>query len=252
MDKVVKDLTVELFFKSPIFYVIMILAVICFFFWKKLVGKAGEHWTKQELNKLNKKIYKVINDITIIANGLTHQIDHVVVSKFGIFVIETKQYNGYIKGNEYDKKWIQNNKVYISNPIHQNYGHVKSLEKVLDLPTKTFIPIVCIPSTARLKINSKSHVVKVYDLNKVIMSYTSEILPNYMEVYDKFKLLKETGKSLEGQHINRVKQIQKEKKNNYNENECPMCGGQLVERKGKYGSFIGCSNYPKCRYTKKF
>ena len=33
----------------------------------------------------------------------THQVDHIVVSKYGIFVIETKQYNGYKKGNDYDK-----------------------------------------------------------------------------------------------------------------------------------------------------
>lgn len=32
---------------------------------------------------------------------------------------------------------------------------------------------------------------------------------------------------------------------------CPKCGGQLIERKGKYGRFMGCSNYPKCDYTSK-
>jgi len=32
---------------------------------------------------------------------------------------------------------------------------------------------------------------------------------------------------------------------------CPKCGGKLVDRTGKYGDFIGCSNYPKCRYTLK-
>ena len=31
---------------------------------------------------------------------------------------------------------------------------------------------------------------------------------------------------------------------------CPQCGGKLIMRKGKYGSFIGCSNFPRCRYTK--
>lgn len=31
---------------------------------------------------------------------------------------------------------------------------------------------------------------------------------------------------------------------------CPQCGSKLVERKGKYGKFLGCSSYPKCRYTK--
>ncbi len=30
---------------------------------------------------------------------------------------------------------------------------------------------------------------------------------------------------------------------------CPECGGELVYRKGKYGKFISCSNYPKCKYT---
>ena len=32
---------------------------------------------------------------------------------------------------------------------------------------------------------------------------------------------------------------------------CPKCGGKLIMRDGKYGSFIGCSNFPKCRYTQK-
>jgi len=30
---------------------------------------------------------------------------------------------------------------------------------------------------------------------------------------------------------------------------CPKCGGELKERMGKYGKFLGCSNYPKCQYT---
>lgn len=32
---------------------------------------------------------------------------------------------------------------------------------------------------------------------------------------------------------------------------CPKCGSELVNRKGKYGSFMGCSTYPKCDYTQK-
>lgn len=32
---------------------------------------------------------------------------------------------------------------------------------------------------------------------------------------------------------------------------CPRCGGKLVERNGRYGKFMGCSNYPKCRYVQK-
>lgn len=38
----------------------------------------------------------------------------------------------------------------------------------------------------------------------------------------------------------------------YDSNRCPECGkGQLREKMGLYGRFIGCSNYPKCKYTRK-
>ena len=37
---------------------------------------------------------------------------------------------------------------------------------------------------------------------------------------------------------------------NMKEEVCPQCQGKLVVRNGKFGKFIGCSNYPKCRYTK--
>ncbi len=46
------------------------------------------------------------------------------------------------------------------------------------------------------------------------------------------------------------KEINKQKKMRYSET-CPDCGGKLVEREGKYGKFIGCSNYPRCRYSRK-
>ena len=48
----------------------------------------------------------------------------------------------------------------------------------------------------------------------------------------------------------RLKYITEKKKTIYNPNICPECGGQLKEKNGKYGSFIGCSNYPRCRYTR--
>jgi len=31
--------------------------------------------------------------------------------------------------------------------------------------------------------------------------------------------------------------------------KCPNCGGKLVMRKGKYGKFLGCNKYPRCKYT---
>jgi restriction system protein len=42
------------------------------------------------------------------------------------------------------------------------------------------------------------------------------------------------------------------KKEVINSEKCPRCGGNLIEKRGKFGKFFGCSNYPKCRFTKKF
>ena len=232
--------------------VFFIFALICFINQKRITGFFGEFWVKRELKKLDKNIYKTINDTLFLVDDTTHQIDHIVVSKFGIFVIETKQYNGYIKGNEYDKKWIINNKIYINNPIHQNYGHIKNLEKVLDLQENKFIPIVCIPSTAKVNVKSKGHIARIYELNKIILSYTNEILPEYNDIYDRIIELRITDKNIKKQHNKRVKQIEKERNNHIDKNKCPICEGDLVERTGEYGKFIGCSNYPKCKFTRKY
>lgn len=252
MKEVVNKLIIELFIKNPFFWIIMILAFISLVFYKKIVGKAGEFWVKKELSKLNKQIYHVINDVTIQQDNFTHQIDHIVVSKYGIFVIETKQYNGFISGNEYDKQWIQNKKYYINNPIHQNYGHVKCLEKLLNLPENKFIPIVCIPSTAKLRIKSKSHIARIYDLNRIILSYKTEIIEEYDDIYKNILSSKSSDIKTKRQHIKNVKEIQQHKSaTNNNSSSCPWCGANLVEKHGKYGTFIGCSNYPKCKYTAK-
>ncbi len=40
-------------------------------------------------------------------------------------------------------------------------------------------------------------------------------------------------------------------KKKYDSTVCPECGGKLVERTGRFGKFFGCSNYPRCGFTKK-
>ncbi len=58
--------------------------------------------------KLDKNIYHRLNNITLpLDNGGSTQIDHVIVSRYGIFVIETKNYKGWIYGNEKQKQWTQ-------------------------------------------------------------------------------------------------------------------------------------------------
>lgn len=117
---------------KPKVLIMVILCILMKVYYKKFIGMAGEFWVKRELKKLSKE-YLVINDVIVkTKDNSTHQIDHIVISKYGIFVIETKQYNGYIRGNDYDKRWMIKSgkrKFCVNNPLHQNYGHVKSLEE---------------------------------------------------------------------------------------------------------------------------
>lgn len=100
-----------------------------------LKGKMGEFAVAVHVKLYLKEPYILLNNLTLPdAEGGTTQIDHIVLSPFGIFVIETKNYKGWIFGGERQKQWTQ--KIYkqsfkFQNPIHQNYKHMKVLEQVL-------------------------------------------------------------------------------------------------------------------------
>lgn len=237
---------------NPLYWAIIIVCLVVIITYKlfgtKLIGWFGEHWTKQILSKLPKDKYFIINNVFIKTNGYTHQIDHVIVSKYGIFSVETKQYNGYITGNKYDKNWIRHvgkNKYYYTNPIRQNYGHVKALSELLRIEESKIYNVVCIPSRAKLKIEHDGELTRYDTLIEKVLSYKEEILENLDQIVNTINNNNIKDKKLIKKHINNIKEniIDKDPK------KCPKCGGQLVGRNGKYGKFIGCSNYPKCKYT---
>ena len=235
---------------NPFIISIIVIGLLSAIFYKKIVGWFGEYWTKQALNKLPKDKYKILNDIFISTNSGTHQIDHVIVSKYGIFSIETKQYNGYITGNKYDKNWVRhsgNKKYYYTNPIRQNYGHVKALSELLKIDESKINNIVCIPSKAKLKIEHDGELVGYDTIVNKILSFKNEVIYNEDEIVDIIKSNNITDKTTKKEHIKNIKENVIDK----DPNKCPKCGGQLVERTGKYGNFIGCSNFPKCKYTSK-
>ena len=176
---------------------------------------------------------------------------------YGVFVIETKGYKGWILGGEYSEKWTQNiygTKFEFYNPIKQNDGHVRFLRHLLkssvDIP---FIPIVVFNNDAVLKVFVKDHIViNRYSLNNAILQYHDIVVSE-----ETFNWIVKTI------HTNSTV-VDKEEMRKHNENVnarkirtqsyikngiCPECGGKLVIRNGKFGSFYGCSNYPKCKFT---
>ena len=216
---------------------------------KYIIGWFGENYAKKELKKLPKEDYIILNDIMIELNDNTYQIDHIVVSKYGIFVIETKQYNGYIYGDKYDKKWIRKCKrkdIYYTNPIRQNYGHVLAICELLNIEKEKVFNIVYIPSTAKIDVKHDGEVVLGGRLYNKIKSFQNIIINNSQEISNIILSRNIIDKKLRTKHNERVKTII-----NFNNDCCPKCGSKLLEKDGKYGVFLGCSNYPKCKYTRK-
>ena len=154
--------------------ILIILYIILKLNYPKFRGFMGEFWVKLELEKLPKDKYIILNDIMIKDEHGTHQIDYLVLSHFGIFVIEMKNYYGLIKGKEFDNKWCQflgKTKNYFVNPLHQNYGHIKSLSNLLKLDDKYFISIICFSNQAKIDVKSNSTVTQVDYLKNDILKY---------------------------------------------------------------------------------
>ena len=228
--------------------IIITIGILLKLYYPKIRGFMGEFWVKLELGKLPKDKYVVLNDIVIKDEKGTHQIDHIVISNFGIFVIEMKNYYGLIKGREFDDKWCQHlgkTKYYFVNPIHQNYGHIKSLSNLLKLDDKYFISIICFSNQAKIDAKCSSIVTQVLKYRDIIINCNVNELKNIIisnNVVDK---------SIRKQHINDIRFKVNHNKELERNMICPKCGSELVTKNGKYGKFIGCSNYPKCKYIMK-
>ena len=94
---------------------------------------------------LNSQVYQRVHDVIIPTSNGTTQIDHIILSIYGIFVIETKNYKGWIFGSPKDATWCQSvfgTKNRFQNPLHQNYRHIKSLCEYLSLEEYFFKSVV--------------------------------------------------------------------------------------------------------------
>ena len=94
---------------------------------------------------LEKNRYTVLNDVTIPSSGGTAHIDHIVVSRFGIFVIESQHARGSVSGGEFQERWKQYHLRRITrfdNPMHRNALQVQALENLLKIPASKLHPVV--------------------------------------------------------------------------------------------------------------
>lgn len=112
-------------------------------------GRVGELMVRlQAWMFLRKSVYHVVHNVTIPADegAGTTQIDHIYVSKFGVFVVETKAMEGWIYGSEHDLTWTQRfrngNTRQFQNPLRQNSKHMKALAELLELADDKLISVI--------------------------------------------------------------------------------------------------------------
>lgn len=223
-------------------------------------GKRGEARVARRLRRINQDSCRVFNDLLIQTSGTSAQIDHVVVSRGGIFVIETKNYSGWIHGSDRSEYWTQT--IYswknrFRNPVKQNWAHVYTLKEVLkDFGPLPFHPIVVFAGSGELmNVYSRIPVIYPEDLLRTIDYASVEPVlstEQMRQVAHRIEAVSIRGRKERRQHAARVRQLIIDREYNEAAMICPRCGGALVVRDGRYGKFYGCSSYPNCRYTAPF
>lgn len=220
-------------------------------------GKQGEMNMAVRLLSLPESEYTIFNNLLIQKDQYSSQIDHIVVSRYGVFVIETKNMQGWIYGGEHSEYWTQNiwgNKYQLYNPILQNQGHVKALKAYLGVSNSLFIPLVSFSERATLKVRTtENHVLYYSEIVQFIKSRNIELLSEneVNNVIQKLNQLPKYKHKDQQKHIKQARFFELKNQMSVSNNRCPRCGGTLVPRSGPYGSFYGCSNYPKCKFTCK-
>lgn len=220
-------------------------------------GSLGEARVARQLRAFQNRNFKVFNDVLLRVKKRTSQIDHVVISIYGIFVIETKNYSGWIHGNENSEYWTQTfyetrNK--FRNPVKQNWAHIYALKEVLwEFKEVPYYSIVVFTGDAELK-NISSTIPVIYshqlidtikDMGRMAILSVEQV----KDIADRLSTITIRDRKAEKEHVYQVQTQLYERQQKERSLICPKCEGDLVVRNGKYGKFYGCSNYPKCRYT---
>lgn len=237
----------------PVFLIAFIILYFVFTL-PKVKGYLGELTVRIVLLFLNSKDFIVFNNVYFPAyNGLFMQIDHMVICRGCVIVVETKNYNGQIEGDWRRKYWTVRKKGYSHkayNPMRQNSYHVRMLRENNIVPEYIRIyPVVCLGLFAKAETAGKMPVVTPLQLIECVKKTVGVVSINsdLNLIAEKIKDLLINGSSTGREHVRKLKNLKIKK----NEGRCPRCGGRLFYRNSLRGRIAICTNYPWCKYRNK-
>ncbi|MDV5061758.1 nuclease-related domain-containing protein [Vibrio diabolicus] len=243
-----------------VWYLVPLLLIVSVFKSRWLKGVFGEFLVNRLLSKLPESDYTLIKDVTLPTSDGTTQVDHIVVSKYGIFVVETKNMKGWIFGSVRQKQWTQ--KIYrhsskFQNPLHQNYKHIKALETLLGCSEEHLHSVIVFIGDSTFKTEMPPNVTYARGSIRYIQQFNEVVFSDkdYARLTESINQIKlKRGVITDLKHRKHVKEVVASK---VSSNECPRCGSEMVLRETKRGEnigkqFWGCSTFPKCRAVKQF
>ncbi len=228
--------------------------------WHDLSGAGEGEWGERcllELLKNRAKNAAIFQNVYVPLGGGTTELDIVLVGSTGLYIFESKAYGGKIYGQPEQLNWAQylgGSKNVFYNPIRQNENHRRNLARALQISPEYICSIIVFENRADLSNihprHSESFVVcnrnkLLKHLKKLVNSRRPVLELTEMEsICLKLAKWSKVNRRTKKQHI---KQVQQQMHGAL----CPFCGRELLIKQGSYGPFIGCSGYPKCRYTRK-
>ncbi|WP_417582815.1 nuclease-related domain-containing protein [Nitrincola sp.] len=164
---------------TQFWFIIPLFIVIQLFKSRWFKGIFGEFLVNRLLSKLPAEDYTIIKDVTLPTADGTTQIDHIIISRYGIFVVETKNMKGWIFGSATQAQWTQ--KIYrhtskFQNPIHQNYKHIKTLEAALGCPTELLHSVIVFVGDSEFKTDMPDNVIEARQCLDYIRRFQQPVL----------------------------------------------------------------------------
>jgi len=224
---------------------------------KGLVGELRVSWLIRR--HLDRRTYHSFRNLLLpTADGST-QLDHVLVSPYGIFVIETKNMQGLICGSTHERHWTQQLGSHVrsfQNPLHQNYKHTKTLHELLGIRAEHVVSLIVFIGTSEFGTVMPDNVSQGSEFIRLIQAHQTRLFSMaqadaLVKAINAAKL-KSSFRSRR-QHVRHVHALAAERQRR--PQPCPCCGRAMVLREARKGrnagrSFWGCSAFPQCEGTR--
>lgn len=275
----IAPLLTQLWFLLPLLLIATLLKTA----WFK--GMVGEWFINLCIRLfLDKREYRLLKDVTLPTPQGSTQIDHVIVSRFGLFVIETKNMKGWIFGNPTQKSWTQQiyrRKHSFQNPLHQNHLHMMTLKSLLGLSDNQLHSVIFFIGDCTFKTPMPDNVMN-RGLIRYVKGITTPVLAesevahvvdtiqqgrlaaNWQTHRQHVTQLKTRHADPSANHVSTREPVRQSVANPPSQSVsppdnpppiCPRCGSTMVLRTAGRGDnkgkpFWGCREFPTCRGTR--